>query len=171
MGYFTPVVPGVLLPIRESPLETLKSALWREAQNYPLFHLLQVGTSQDITQDRIQLQLIFRMLLPTSLSASHRFVNQRKCLSPILSLFAFGWLKESSPKDTQYSLEIVQDSERELFYDESRRLCDLRLFQPILKVHLLFFELRKVNSFSNPRLWNLLETRRRRCLIMRLALP
>ena len=48
MGY-TPVVPGVLVPIRESPLETLKSALWREAQNYPLFHLLQVGTSARIS--------------------------------------------------------------------------------------------------------------------------
>ena len=27
-----------------------------------------------------------------------------------------------------------QDAEREEFYDETRRLCDLRLFQPILKV-------------------------------------
>ena len=48
MGY-TPVVPGVLVPIRESPLETLKSALWREAQNYPLFHLLQVGITARIS--------------------------------------------------------------------------------------------------------------------------
>ena len=30
---------------------------------------------------------------------------------------------------------FLQDAEREEFYDESRRLCDLRLFQPILKVH------------------------------------
>ncbi|KAK7093438.1 phosphatidylinositol 4,5-bisphosphate 3-kinase catalytic subunit alpha isoform-like [Littorina saxatilis] len=29
---------------------------------------------------------------------------------------------------------ITQDAEREEFYDESRRLCDLRLFQPILKI-------------------------------------
>ncbi|XP_045163414.2 phosphatidylinositol 4,5-bisphosphate 3-kinase catalytic subunit alpha isoform-like [Mercenaria mercenaria] len=29
---------------------------------------------------------------------------------------------------------ITQDAEREEFYDETRRLCDLRLFQPILKV-------------------------------------
>ena len=29
---------------------------------------------------------------------------------------------------------ITQDAEREEFYDETRRICDLRLFQPILKV-------------------------------------
>ena len=29
---------------------------------------------------------------------------------------------------------LIQDAEREEFYDETRRLCDLRLFQPILKV-------------------------------------
>ena len=29
---------------------------------------------------------------------------------------------------------LCQDAEREEFYDETRRLCDLRLFQPILKV-------------------------------------
>ncbi|KAL4221541.1 Phosphatidylinositol 4 [Mactra antiquata] len=29
---------------------------------------------------------------------------------------------------------ITQDAEREEFYDETRRLCDLRLFQPLLKV-------------------------------------
>ena len=29
---------------------------------------------------------------------------------------------------------ITQDAEMEEFYDETRRLCDLRLFQPILKV-------------------------------------
>lgn len=28
----------------------------------------------------------------------------------------------------------VQEAEREEFYDETRRLCDLRLFQPFLKV-------------------------------------
>lgn len=31
-------------------------------------------------------------------------------------------------------LAITQDAEREEFYDETRRLCDLRLFQPILKI-------------------------------------
>ena len=31
-------------------------------------------------------------------------------------------------------VSITQDAEREEFYDETRRLCDLRLFQPILKV-------------------------------------
>ena len=74
MGYYTPVVPGLLVPIRESPLETLKSALWREAQNYPLFHLLQVGTIQDII--RLNSSVKFRMLPPTSLSASRRFVSK-----------------------------------------------------------------------------------------------
>ena len=29
---------------------------------------------------------------------------------------------------------ITQDAAREEFYDETRRLCDLRLFQPILKI-------------------------------------
>jgi len=31
-------------------------------------------------------------------------------------------------------VSITQDSEREEYYDETRRLCDLRLFQPVLKV-------------------------------------
>ncbi len=31
-------------------------------------------------------------------------------------------------------VSITQDAEREEYYDETRRLCDLRLFQPILKV-------------------------------------
>lgn len=31
---------------------------------------------------------------------------------------------------------ITHDAEHEEFYDETRRLCDLRLFQPILKVFL-----------------------------------
>ena len=31
-------------------------------------------------------------------------------------------------------VSISQDANREEFYDETRRLCDLRLFQPILKV-------------------------------------
>lgn len=31
-------------------------------------------------------------------------------------------------------VSITQDAEREEFYDESRRLCDLRLFQPVLKL-------------------------------------
>jgi len=29
---------------------------------------------------------------------------------------------------------ITQDAQREEFYDETRRLCDLRLFMPILKI-------------------------------------
>ena len=31
-------------------------------------------------------------------------------------------------------VSITQDAEREEFYDETRRLCDLRLFQPILRL-------------------------------------
>ncbi|XP_043926378.1 phosphatidylinositol 4,5-bisphosphate 3-kinase catalytic subunit alpha isoform [Protopterus annectens] len=31
-------------------------------------------------------------------------------------------------------VSVTQEAEREEFYDETRRLCDLRLFQPILKV-------------------------------------
>ena len=31
-------------------------------------------------------------------------------------------------------MSITQDARREVFYDETRRLCDLRLFQPILKI-------------------------------------
>ena len=38
------------------------------------------------------------------------------------------------PKVEYIFVSITQDAEREEFYDETRRLCDLRLFQPILKV-------------------------------------
>ena len=31
-------------------------------------------------------------------------------------------------------VSITQDAEREEFYDEPKRLCDLRLFQPLLKL-------------------------------------
>ena len=64
---------------REFPLDRIKEELWKKAQEYPLFHLLQEASS-------------------------YIFVS------------------------------ITQDAEREEFYDETRRLCDLRLFQPILKV-------------------------------------
>lgn len=39
-----------------------------------------------------------------------------------------------SPPSTYVLVGITQDAEREEFYDESRRLCDLRLFQPLFKV-------------------------------------
>ena len=71
---------GVLIPMtceRESTLERIKSELWREAKNFPLFHLL----------------------------------------SPDSSSYIF--------------ISITQDAESEEFYDENRRLCDLRLFQPV----------------------------------------
>jgi len=73
---------GVIIQLtcyRDSPLEKIKSELWREAQNFPLFHLLKDASA-------------------------YIFVS------------------------------ITQDAEKEEFYDESRRLCDLRLFQPILKL-------------------------------------
>ena len=37
-------------------------------------------------------------------------------------------------RESYIFVAITQDAEREEFYDETRRLCDLRLFQPILKV-------------------------------------
>nr|UCK81539.1 phosphatidylinositol 4,5-bisphosphate 3-kinase catalytic subunit alpha isoform [Arenicola marina] len=64
---------------RDSTLESMKQALWKEAKKYPMFHLL-------------------------SAPSSYIFVG------------------------------ITQDAAREEFYDETRRLCDLRLFQPVLKV-------------------------------------
>ena len=41
---------------------------------------------------------------------------------------------------SHYDAFCLQDAEREEFYDETRRLCDLRLFQPILKVLFLNHE-------------------------------
>ncbi len=73
---------GVIIPLRcyrDSPLDTIKNELWREATNYPLYHIL---------KDR----------------SNYIFVS------------------------------ITQDAEREEFFDENKRLCDLRLFQPILKL-------------------------------------
>ena len=46
--------------------------------------------------------------------------------------FPLHWKLCSS--DSYIFVAITQDAEREEFYDETRRLCDLRLFQPILKV-------------------------------------
>ena len=46
-----------------------------------------------------------------------------------LPLFAKCWDQSS-----YIFVGILQDGEREEFFDETRRLCDLRLFQPILKV-------------------------------------
>jgi len=68
---------GVIVPLpscREAPLAKIKADLWEEAQNYPLYHLLQERKS-------------------------YVFVS------------------------------VTQDAEREEFYDEARRLCDLKLFQ------------------------------------------
>ncbi|RWS28858.1 Phosphatidylinositol-4:5-bisphosphate 3-kinase catalytic subunit alpha-like isoform [Leptotrombidium deliense] len=38
------------------------------------------------------------------------------------------------PPTTYIFVAVTQDAKREEFYDETRRLCDLRLFQPILKL-------------------------------------
>ncbi|XP_076472757.1 phosphatidylinositol 4,5-bisphosphate 3-kinase catalytic subunit alpha isoform-like [Babylonia areolata] len=43
------------------------------------------------------------------------------------------YAKLSEPESYIF-VAITQDAEREEFYDETRRLCDLRLFQPILKI-------------------------------------
>ncbi|XP_067951586.1 phosphatidylinositol 4,5-bisphosphate 3-kinase catalytic subunit alpha isoform-like isoform X2 [Watersipora subatra] len=64
---------------RESSLEQVKHDLWKEAQGYPLFHLL---------------------------------------LSSNCYIFK----------------SVTLDAKIEEFYDETRRLCDLRLFHPMLKV-------------------------------------
>uniref|UniRef100_A0A3B3V7H2 phosphatidylinositol-4,5-bisphosphate 3-kinase n=1 Tax=Poecilia latipinna TaxID=48699 RepID=A0A3B3V7H2_9TELE len=41
----------------------------------------------------------------------------------------------TSPEESCYIfVGVTQEAEREEFYDETRRLCDLRLFHPILKV-------------------------------------
>ena len=37
-------------------------------------------------------------------------------------------------KDSYKFVSITLDAEREEFYDEGRRLCELRLFQPVLKL-------------------------------------
>ena len=68
---------GVIVPLRsfrESPLHQIKTELWKEAENFPLFHTL-------------------------------------------------------AEKKSYIFVSVTQDAEREEFYDESRRLCDLRLFQ------------------------------------------
>lgn len=73
---------GVIINLtcyRDSTLEKIKTELWREASQFPLYHLLKD-------------------------SSAYIFVS------------------------------ITQDAEKEEFYDECRRLCDLRLFQPILKL-------------------------------------
>ena len=37
-------------------------------------------------------------------------------------------------KDNYKFVSITQDAEREEFYDEGRQICDLKLFQPVLKL-------------------------------------
>ena len=65
-------------------------------------------------------------------------------------------------------VSITQDAEREEFYDETRRLCDLRLFQPILKVSRRILEIKNshltisMKMFIN-RLWSQKATRKRKC--------
>ena len=37
-------------------------------------------------------------------------------------------------QDSYIFVSVTQDAEKEEFYDERRRLCDLRLFQPVLRL-------------------------------------
>lgn len=73
---------GVIVALksyRDYSLNQIKMDLWKEARNYPLYHLLQDPT-------------------------------------------------------TYIFVSVTLDAEREEFYDENRRLCDLRLFQPVLRL-------------------------------------
>jgi phosphatidylinositol-4,5-bisphosphate 3-kinase len=50
---------------------------------------------------------------------------------------------------TYIFVSISHDAEQEEFYDESRRLCDLRLFLPLLKVsHVVIFKIDWIQIFS-----------------------
>ena len=52
-------------------------------------------------------------------------------MAGVLTLLACDWQEESC----YIFVGVTQEAEREEYYDETRRLCDLRLFHPILKVH------------------------------------
>ena len=121
---------GVIVTLksyRDYPLSSIKTDLWKEARNYPLFHLLQ---------------------------------------DPNLYIF----------------VSVTLDAEREEFYDESRRLCDLRLFQPVLKLvepkgnlNIVTVEISKENINFNHGFFAIFlanqVTRKRRCSTMTSASP
>jgi len=93
--------------LRETPLISIKQQLFTEARKYPLYHLLQVHPVRPRT--------------PPPIYTGGNIGNDR------LSMIG---QEESS----YIFVGVTQEAEREEFYDETRRLCDLRLFHPILKV-------------------------------------
>ncbi|KAG2468424.1 PK3CA kinase, partial [Polypterus senegalus] len=76
--------------------------------------------------------------LPNSILVTLECLREATLLSIKRDLFSearkyplFHLLQEES---SYIFVGVTQEAEREEFYDETRRLCDLRLFQPILKV-------------------------------------
>ncbi|KAI3375957.1 hypothetical protein L3Q82_016375 [Scortum barcoo] len=115
-----PPHPGGLLPtqwydlvgmmvslecLRETPLISIKQQLFMEARKYPLYHLLQVQ---------------HRLTFDHALFLAHYY---NLC-----------FLMTGQEESSYIFVGVTQEAEREEFYDETRRLCDLRLFHPILKV-------------------------------------
>lgn len=96
--------------LRETPLVSIKQQLFTEARKYPLFHLLQV--EPDLTFD-LWPQIPTFQFTALTVAAALSLVQEESC-------YIF--------------VGVTQEAEREEFYDETRRLCDLRLFHPILKV-------------------------------------
>ncbi|KAI3375935.1 hypothetical protein L3Q82_016346, partial [Scortum barcoo] len=90
--------------LRETPLISIKQQLFMEARKYPLYHLLQVQ---------------HRLTFDHALFLAH-YYNLCFLIGQEESSYIF--------------VGVTQEAEREEFYDETRRLCDLRLFHPILKV-------------------------------------
>lgn len=65
----------------------------------------------------------------------HQFYNYRETISfHNRSLLAFIKKWKWNIEHSLLFFPFLQEAEREEFYDETRRLCDLRLFQPFLKV-------------------------------------
>ncbi|KAK3090339.1 hypothetical protein FSP39_011033 [Pinctada imbricata] len=71
--------------------------------------IIQIYVNRDETLERIKSSLW---------DEAKSFPLYNKLLDPVAYIF----------------VSITQDAEKEEFYDETRRLCDLRLFQPILQV-------------------------------------
>lgn len=71
--------------------------------------IIQLDTNRDATLERIKVELWAK---------ARNFPLYEKLLDPASYIF----------------VSITQDARKEEFYDETRRLCGLRLFQPILKV-------------------------------------
>jgi phosphatidylinositol-4,5-bisphosphate 3-kinase len=71
--------------------------------------IVPVDSNRDDTLERIKVELW---------SKAKAYPMYEKLLGPASYIF----------------MSITQDARREEFYDETRRLCDLRLFQPILKI-------------------------------------